>query len=62
MVIGFGDSMEEPAANHDKKVGELSSWSKQHAVKLNPDKMQFNIPFIGHVAFKDIAYMLIQQR
>ena len=56
VVIGFGDTMEEAAANHDKNLGELLSRCKQHDVKLNPDKVQFKrdkVPFIGHVASKD---------
>ena len=41
VVIGFGDTMEGAAANHDKSLGGFLSRCKQHDVKLNPDKVQF---------------------
>ena len=56
VVIGFGDTMKEAAADHDKNLGGLLSRCEQHNVKLNPDKIQFKkdkVPFIGHVATKD---------
>ena len=56
VVIGFGDTMEEAAANHDKNLGGLLSRYEQHDIKLNPYKIQFKrdkVPFIGHVASKD---------
>ena len=34
VVIGFGDTMEEAAANHDKNLCGLLSRCEQHDVKL----------------------------
>ena len=56
VVIGFGDTTEEAAVDHDKDLRGLMQRCKEHNVKLNPDKVQFKqdkVPFTSHVATKD---------
>jgi len=56
VVIGFGDTTEDAAVDHDKNLSGLLQRCKERNVKLNPDKVQFKqdkVPFIGHVATKD---------
>ena len=47
VVIGFGDTMEEAAANHDKNLGGLLSRCKQHDVKLNPALSEKRFPLLA---------------
>lgn len=56
VVIGFGDTVQEAATDHDRNLKELLSRCEQSNVRLNPDKIQFKqdkVPFIGHVATKE---------
>jgi len=46
VVIGFGDTMEEAAASHDKNLEGLVNRCEQHDVKLNSDKVQFQRGFM----------------
>jgi len=48
VVIGFGDTMEEAAVDHDKNLGGLLL----RCVQTMLDKKD-EVPFIGHVATKD---------
>ena len=56
VVIGFGDTVKEAGANHDRNLAALLSRCEQSNVKLNPDKIKFKqdtVPFIGHLATKE---------
>ena len=41
IVIGWGDSIEQAALDHDKTVLELLRRLTSHNLKLNPDKIRF---------------------
>lgn len=56
IVIGWGDSIEQAALDHDKTVLELLRRLTSHNLKLNPDKIRFKsqgAPFMDHVLTSD---------
>ena len=56
VVTGFGDTVKEAGANHDRNLAALLSRCEQSNVKLNPDKIKFKqdtVPFIDHLATKE---------
>ena len=50
IVIGCGSTVEEATVDHDKLLMEFLERCKEQGVRLNTDKLNLRVPFIGHIA------------
>ena len=56
LVCGFGETMKEAIADHDRKLRDFLDRARERSLKLNPDKVKLrldSVPFISHLILTD---------
>ncbi len=50
IIVGFGNTEEQAAADHDENLMAFLKRCKERCLQLNASKIRLRLPFIGHVA------------